>query len=875
MLSKEQVHHITRRIRRRSFKSFSLEEELIDFISCEVEARVSNGEDFEKVLSDVIEKVELESSSKSYKIDPLSKPKNIDMLQNYFKIAVRNFAKHRTNSFINIAGLMLSLVSVLIIGLYVSNEYSIDKNYPDSDRLYRVNGTSYMGDTPSSSNFVSPLLIDAMLEEIPEIEYAASILSYNIPGAKRVNEQTYYDIRIDYLKEDFFEIFGVNIVEGNLETAYEIPNGVLVSESFAQRIFGHASPIGMQIETGINESRSSTFTIQAVFSDLPIDSHLKEWSPLEVIGSPKTRKTLSGSDGAWNSTHGPAYVKISKDKNVKEVNDKLSALLKRRAGEDIFYEHYLQPVWDIHLNTLGLRTTSSGDKSQVLIFGMIGLLILTIACINYVNLTTARITVRSKEVGVRMVLGAGRGQFLFQFIVEAFILTIAALLIALVLVSLSLDTINSTFDLTLPTSVFEHGSLLLGVFVALFLVSVTSGGYSGLYLSSMQSTRLLRSTLTIKNKRFSMRKVLVVVQFAVSASIIICTIFIVNQLRFLRNSDLGYDKESIVYVRLPYNEIKTKGILFRDLLNNMPEVSSASFTGGSLAMGNLSGNGISFGNSEEHSMQRILPVDFNYLETMGIEVQEGRWFNKDIFTDIEEGFVVNEAFLRYFEINDPLGKKISRNEQKGQIIGVTKDFHWQSKHSEIGPLVMFMRENYASRYNRLVIKLNPGDLKNTRQKLAEGWASIFGDRPFEWIFLDEQLERAYQKDRVFGDIFASFSVMAIVVSCLGLLGLVSFSMERRLKEIGVRKVLGASISNILILVSKDFSLLVLLGFLLSTPVAYYIVDQWLLNFQYRIDLSYEPFIFACILTIAIAWTSVSFIAFRAARANPVDSLRSE
>lgn len=875
MLTKGQVHHINRIIQKRRLNSFLLEEEVVDFVSCAVEDLIQQGEPFDAALATVLADLDTERINRVHQSNLIiNKPSSMDLFKNYLLIAQRNFVKHKVNSAVNIAGLLLALVSVLIIGLYVTNELSYDRSIPDAERVYRVNGTSFMGDVPSSANYVSPLLVEAMLEEIPEVTHAASGLSLYVNKPLKILDKNFFDIRIDYFRKDVFEIFCLDVKAGSLESTYDQPYGVMVSASFARQVFGEKNPINETIEAEIR-GKKITFTIGGVFEDKPQNSHLRyARNPMEVIASQKAWELIGGYKGAWNSTHMPAYVKLKAGSDPAEVDKKLGALLKRRAGEDIFYEHYLQPVWDIHLNTLGLPTSSVGDYNQVLTFALIGLLILAIACINYINLTTARVTIRMKEVGVRKVLGAGKSQFLYQFIVEAFLVTMLSMIISFGFVALSLDYVNSTFDLNLSLALFENGLLLGGMFIILLLISLLSGGYPGFYLSKIASTNLLKSTLSVGNRKFSVRKLLVVFQFGISAAIVTCTIVVLNQLNFLSQSDLGYDQESIVYIPLPGAEIKSKGPVFKESLNRLPVVKSTALTKGSVAKGNFSGNRIKIGN-DEGSMQRIMPVDFKFNTTMGISLTEGRWFDQEMATDIEQGFVVNEAFLKYFDLQDPIGTKIARNDQKGEIIGVAKDFHWKSMHDEIEPLVMFMQKDYARRYGNIVVKLQPGNLKVAHDQLETAWQEIFGDRPFEWEFLDEQLAMAYRKDEVFGDIFSSFSAITIIISCLGLLGLVSFSVERRLREIGVRKVLGASVTNILLLVSKDFSKLVLIGFALSIPAAWFFMDQWLEGFKYRIELDYMPFLVTCLAIVLIAWGSVSWISLKAARSNPVDSLRSE
>ena len=580
---------------------------------------------------------------------------------------------------------------------------------------------------------------------------------------------------------------------------------------------------------------------------------------------------------AWdiNDMIDPTYVKLKPDADEENVVNQINDILKRKVGDELNYEHYLQPVQDIHLNRRKSGIESEGNITQVYTFSLIGLLILGIACINYINLTTGKITVRTKEVGVRKVLGARKNQFLTQFIIEAFLLSLIALIISLVLVSVLLPLANNALDLNLSFVFFENGVLIIGLFSLLCIVSLISGGFPGLYLSKFTSVNLLNSNITIRNRRFSFRKALVVFQFGISASIIVCTIVIVKQLNFIRTMELGFDKESIVYVPLPHREMEKNTDLLKEGFNSVSSVNSISMTGASLGSGRVMAQFTELEGVEDGTFQLTLPVDFNFANTMGLKMELGRWFDSNLNSDIDDGLVVNEAFVKQLGIENPIGFKIKRAGQEGNIIGVVKDFNYMSLYNDITPLIMHMTRNYSWNYTNLVVKLNEGPLENVFEDLEKQWAEVFPNRPFEWEFLDAQLESLYRKEKVFGGIFKVFALIAIAVSCLGLFGLVSFSVERRSREIGIRKVLGATISNILMLVSKEFSKLVLLGFLIAIPVAYYFLQAWLSDFKYRIDISFASFTIAGLITLLIAWLAMSYISYNAAKANPVESLKQE
>ncbi len=878
MLTKDQIAKIRRSVKRRGLGSFSLEEELIDFISCSVESKLAETLSFEEAFRLAVLELEPDGVIPIQTISGIIRNRlQIQMLQTYFKIATRNLARHRANSFVNLAGLVLGLASVLVIVLYVQNELSYDDFHPDADRLYRVNTTAYFMDEPVTFSGTSLMLRQAILDEIPQVEAAVYKRSLSTNEPLKASDKFHYNYRFSCVQKEFFELFNFPVIEGNAEGFFNGPFNVLISSSFAARIFDMEDPVGQIISTE-RGGKTYRLTVVGVLADLPENTHLNnKWDGIDMISSMETYRSMYNYVLAWdiNDMNDPTYVKLRAGADEKEVVNEINELLKRKVGEELNYEHDLQPIQDIYLNTRGSEIDSEGDMAQVYTFSLIGLLILAIACINYINLTTAKVAMRTKEVGVRKVLGARKRQFLVQFIVEAFLLSFAALILSLLVVGFLLPYANNVLDLNLQFTFFENTDLMIGLVLLLTLVSLMSGGFPGFYLSKFSSVNLLKSAITIRNSKISFRRILVVFQFGISAAIIVCTLVIVNQLNFIRNIELGFDKESVVYVALPHREMGEKANLLKDAFNKISEVKSASFTGFALGAGRAMAQHIQMGGEYDDSFQLTLPVDFDYANTMSMEMQTGRWFDQSLATDLDQGLVVNEAFVKYFKIENPIGFTMDRAEQPGTIIGVVKDFHFSSLYNDIEPLVMHMTRDYSWNYTNMALKLNAGKVENTMVQLEESWSTVFPNRPFEWSFLDTQLETLYRKEVVFGGIFKAFALIAIAVSCLGLLGLVSFSVERRSREIGIRKVLGASISNILSLVTKEFSKLVIVGFLISIPAAYFFLSGWLDDFKYHIDIGYSSFVWAGVLILAIAWLTISYISVRAAKSNPVDALKQE
>lgn len=876
-MKREQVLAIRREVRKRGLNFTYVEEEAVDFIGCQVEDMLQSGIPFEEAFETAFQQAAYEGMFNLRK--QLITPKPIytmDMLTNYLKVAFRNLNKYKANSAINLMGLVLSLTASIIIGLYLKYEYSFDKEYPELNRLYRVNSISNLSQNTSYLNSVSGMLVPVIKSDIPEVELASDLAIVVVDQPLKANGSMFFDYRMSAVSKDFIELFGLKEVRGQLTAPFETVNGVALSEAQANKIFGVGDPIGQSFSIEQND-KVHTFLVQAVFKDTPSNTHFNndKWSGFDMLISMETAKVVSANQPNWRSINSPAYLRLAKGASEQAVNAKMNELVVKNHGEEIWYEHYLQPVSDIHLNTREDGISSVGDVQQLKLFALIGVIILVIACINYVNLTTAQASVRLKEVGVRKVIGAHRRQFIMQFLVEAALMSLVSIIISGVLVAILIPLLNSNFGLYLSLDVSSDWQNLLGFIGLMLVVSLLCGTYPGWYLSRLRANVLLKSSSVVKSGGGLFRKILVVLQYATSITLIVATLIISNQMNFLSQKDLGFDREQVVYLKMGWRAGNKYGELLFNEVSKESGVLAASLTSNTLGDGSMSGNGINVGEEEagKREMHQVLAVDDGYLNALGLELNEGRWFSGDFASDRKEGFVVNEAFVKHFNLENPIGTKLARNSQKGTIIGVVKDFHFKSMHTTIEPLVIF--ESERNQYWNLVLRLSPEDMGNTLERLEAAWVNVIPDFPFSYEFLDDQIDKYYKSDRDFALVFQVFAGLAIVVSCLGLIGLVAFTTRRRAKEIGVRKVLGASVGAILQLLSAEYVKLILVAALLAVPVAYYSMSQWLENFEYRIDINFGAFVLGLLITIALSWISVSYLSVKAAKSNPVDSLRTE
>ncbi len=803
---------------------------------------------------------------------------SVIMFKNYLKITLRSIKRHKGFSFINISGLAIGMTCTIIILLWVQHELSFDRFHEKADQLYRAYYTNvaYKG----HAIYLPGTLAAYLKDNYPEI---INSTSYK-PWQKKISvgEKSFLSTG-SYVDPSFFEMFTFRFLKGDPKTAFHNPQSIVITEGLANKFFGSDDPIGKAI-TYYAFSEGVDLKVAGVIEDVPQNSHLQFdfLIPYEIGYS--WMKT-------WENNAVHTYVMLYENSSLADINRKISGVLKihRPESKDVLSLH---PLKKIHLFAPG----GGGQITYIYIFSAMALVILLIACINFMNLSTARSEKRFKEIGVKKVVGSTRLQLIKQFLSESVLLSFLALLLALLFTRMLLPSVNAILGTQLKLDF--SGSIVLSLVAIAFLTGLLSGSYPAFHLSSFHPVAILKGQIVFtnlfrrKHGRKSvassggsfLRKILVVAQFSLSVFFIVCLMTISRQLDFIRNRDLGLDKEHIVVLQ-SMGELKQRCLAVKNELLRNPDIQSVSFSAynpvewessmSTIAM-NWTGKTTDrdFAVGENH-------VDYDYLKTFGVEMVQGRFFSEEYPTDASEGCVVNEAAVKEMELTDPIGTRItwrpgSQYENSRTIVGVIKDFHTQSLHREIKPFVLQPIEpilRYMANY--MYIKIKSENIPQTLQLIEGSIKKFVPNDPFVYRFFDEAFDKLYQAEQLTGKLTRYITYLAVFISCLGLFGLASFSVERRTKEIGIRKVLGASVSKVFFLLTKDFTKWVILANLIAWPIAYIAMSSWLNNFAYRTSIGLWVFLLSGILALIVALITVSYQTVKAAIANPVDSLRYE
>lgn len=783
------------------------------------------------------------------------------MFKNYFKIAYRNLLRNKTYAFINLFGLGISIAAVILIMLYIRFEFSFDDFHSSEDRLYRVSVKTYKeGNLRYDSPIFVPPIGPAMVRDFPEVEnytrFSTDRTSYFYINEKpvRVNEIIYAD-------STFFDIFNFDLIAGTTENALKNPYSIVLTEKTAEKLFGSTNPIGKVV----NINKSDDYLVTGIVQSPPANSTVQ----FNALISFETRYENPNNFMGWmGGNQYITYIRLKENTRPEILEAKFPQFMWEYVNKDLEkfnakYEPYLQPVREIHFVETG--------TTNIYIFAAVGLLILLIASINFINLTTAHYTRRVKEVGVRKVLGADRKILITQFLTETLLLTFAALLIGLVLALLAAPYYRELMQRDFfSLNLFDplQMSALIGL---LFLVGILAGSYPAFYLSSIKAAASLRSDSGKKVRRFSLHNVLIVAQFTISVGLIIITLVISSQLTYIKNKELGYNKENILVLSLENESAQLQTELIKQRLKSIPGIIDISATS-QVPSDGFTSNGYILGNSSTSVLINVVDVDDDFLDTYNIELLDGRNFSKEFSTD-REAVLVNEALVKTFGWNEPLKRKVSRNGDHS-VIGVVQNFNFASLHKEIAPLII-TNKPWGDKFDYLSLKINTNDYSSLISEIETEWKSINPTWPFEYNFLDEKIERVYKSEQNFMELFFYFSFLAIIIASLGLFSLSSLSAEQRTKEIGIRKVLGASVAGIANLLTKKYLLLVAAANLIAWPAAFYLCSKWLENFAYRIDLTPVPFLIAALIAFLITIFSVGYRALKAASMNPVRSIKYE
>ena len=807
------------------------------------------------------------------------------MLRNYLKIALRNLVRNKVYSFINVFGLAIGIATCLVISLFVVDELSFDRFHAKADQIVRVTfGGVMSGEVMKEAGVMAPVA-QSLKNDFPEV-LEATRMQQKIENFKIIYKgKTFKENKMAAVDANFFQVFTLPFLKGDVKTALVEPNTLVITEETARRYFGNEDPIG---KTLFFKNANSYKKVTGVIAEIPANSHFHFgiFSSMADVPEAKSTSYMSGTfytylvlPAGYDYRKLQAKLPLFVEKHMSdELKLSLGMTLKefRKKGNDIGLN--LQPLTDIHLRSDFTNNIEAGGNIRyVYIFGAIALFMLLIACINFMNLSTASASKRAKEVGIRKVLGSFQTDLIGQFLFESILLASIALLLALGLVQLLLPVFNGLADKNLSLPFASNPLLLAGLLAFGILVGILAGSYPAFFLSSFKPVAILKSRFTTSRKSIGLRSGLVVFQFFISIFLIVGTVVVSRQLAYIQNKRLGFEKEQILVVRntdaLGSREQVWKDKLLQD--RRVVNVSNSGF----LPVGSSYENRISTfpdGNSTQIRRTQVYQIDDRYIPTIGMKILAGRNFSKNFPTD-SAGVIVNEAMAKLFGWGkNAVGHKVNYfKDNKGgtaqaTVIGIVKDFHYKSLHEEIAPLMMVLSSTPG-----LIIKVKPTDVSGLLASLKTEWKTFNVEEPFSYSFLDEDFDKTYVAERKTSTILGIFAGLTIFIACLGLFGLATFTADQRTKEIGIRKVLGASAGQIVGLLSKDFMKLILIACAFAFPLSWYAMHQWLQDYAYRIDMGWWIFIASGILALAIALLTVSFQAVKAALANPVESLRSD
>jgi putative ABC transport system permease protein len=794
------------------------------------------------------------------------------MLKNNIKIAVRNLWRQKAFSFINILGLAVGMTACFLIFLYVRFETSYDNFHSKADRIYRVvTDTKTPTETITQGMTTTPIAIN-MKKDFPEVEDAVRLARDGFlvrKGAVKFQEK-----EAVLADSSLFNVFDFQLVSGNKNTALKEPMSIILSQTSAKKYFGSTNPLGQRV---LLTGAAINATVTGIMKDIPENSQIKA-SMFVSMSSTKQIYGYPTTDGEWTNHNYYTYVLLKPHTDAKTFEKKLPAFMEYHHGRQakkLQMQDFLsmEPLRDVYLKSKRDGFVA-GNINNVYTFSIIAVFILLIACINFINLTTARSAERAKEVGIRKVAGAVRFQLAKQFIGESVIICLLAFAFSVTLGLLALPLFNQLAGKIISSSIFNNTLQVLALLILSVFIGIVAGLYPSLVLSSYNPVNVLKGRFATSQKGLSLRKGLVVFQFTISICLIVATIVVYLQLHYMQNLNMGFSKEQEIVIDSNFDKNKDA---FKQSLSSVPQVLSTSFS--SSIPGSDCNSAYTEVENHAGEMQKtnldLYFVDYDFISQYELIVVAGRPFSKSFATDSTQAMIINESAARllgYSSAQQAIGRSFNQWGRKGKIIGVLKDFHYKSLQQAIQPLTMRIEPNSIG---LISVKVSASNLPATIKAIEIKWNQIIPNRPFEYTFLDDFLDKQYRAEDNFGNLFFNFAMLAIFISCLGLLGLSSYNTILRTKEIGVRKILGGSISSIVNLLSVEFMRLVLIAFAIAVPVAWYGMSKWLLEFPYRTNVSWWVFALAGLTSLLIAFITISFQAIKAAMANPVKSLRTE
>ncbi|HZY79390.1 MAG TPA: ABC transporter permease [Cyclobacteriaceae bacterium] len=794
------------------------------------------------------------------------------MIGNYLLTALRNLRKHFSFSMINISGLGLGLATCILLSLWIRHELSVDRFHAKIDRIYRVAMEYSFGGQTNATSVSPTIVLPTLQKQFGEIETGARF--YNAasfrPFVVRKGDTMFEETRFCYGDSTFFDVFSFNLVKGNPKKALEGKYSLVITESMAKKYFGNTDPMGQTLYI----NNRADYTITGVMEDTPANSMIQ----FDFMGS----FSSLNQELQWWSANYQTYVVVTPQANVAVLEDKFNEIVKKELGSEVsnpgdYVKYHFTSMGDIYLRSTTSEPFVTGSIDYVYIFSAIAILILVIACINYVNLATAKAADRAKEVGVRKVVGAVRRQLVAQFIGESVVITGVAFILALFLSSASLQLFNGlTGKQFTQGMIFQPGFITIWVLL-LAAIALLSGLYPALIITSFKPMNILRGNFRTSGRGVWLRKSLVVFQFTVSIILVIGTVVIMKQVGYIQGKKLGYEKDLVVMLPLDRKAAEVFPQLKTELLRKGNVVAVGRATESPVQIG--AGYSVNFPGSDTRGMLTAgLLMDEGYIPAVGIEVIAGRNFTEEDFKKLAQdtinSFILNETAMRELglTLDDAVGTQLRMNGRRGAVVGVVRDFHFASMHEKIKPLVMFTEPDYSYYF----VRLAPGNVEAGLQDLKEACATLTPHRPFDYKFLDQKYQALFENETKMGSVCTAFAALAIVIACLGLLGLVAFAASQKTKEIGIRKVMGATAPGIVLLITRDFTILVIAAIVLGIPLSYYLMENyWLINFQYRTDIGVWPFVAAAIGCLLVSFGTASYQAIKASMVNPASTLRNE
>jgi putative ABC transport system permease protein len=807
------------------------------------------------------------------------------MLKNYLKIALRNILRDKVFSIINIAGLAIGIATCLIIMLFVQDELSYDKFNEKADRIVRVGFKGKMSGETMNEASVMPPVAKALQNDYPAIQNTTRLKIYG--GIEKIVYQTktFRENKVAFVDPNFFEVFTIPFIKGNTKKALNEPNTVVISKEAANKYFGNQDPIGKLLNF---KNTNTFFKVTGLFDKIPENAHFHFDLFASMANIPEAKET------SWMAGNFYTYLVLPEGYDYKKLEAKLPLAVEKYLGPELkvsmgmdlsqFRQKgndvglYLQPLTDIHLKSNSTSELEANSNIQyVYILGAIALFMLLIACINFVNLSTASSAKRAKEVGIRKVLGSERKELIGQFMVESILLTVLALVVSVALVYAVLPMFNQLSGKNLYLGIIDNPLIILALIAFGLFIGLLAGFYPAFFLSSFQPIKTLKSKLTTKTNGIDLRSGLVVFQFSVSVILIIGTFVVYKQLNYIQNKKLGYEKDQIIVMKNTWALGAKEAAYLEELRKNSNIINISN--SGYLPAGNTYENLISTsptGNKSVIRRTHVYQIDDQYIPTMGMKILKGRNFSKAFSTD-SSAILINETLAKlYGWNNNAIGRTLEifsdnvGSTKKLVVIGIVQDFHFNSLHKAIEPLMMVQQETSG-----FIIKAKAQNIQPLITKLKTDWTNFHVEEPFSYTFLDEDFNKIYISEQKIGKILGIFTGLTIFIACLGLFGLVTYIAEQRTKEIGIRKVLGATLPNLITLLSIDFLKLVIIAILIASPISYYLMQKWLQEFAYRINIEWWFFVIAGVVSIAIALLTIGYQAIKAAVANPIKSLKTE